>query len=117
MTSDGEDRPPPDTTNGIKQEIEAARQQVQETILVSETAQSRLDRARQTRIDEDRSKITRTVFNILSIAIIATFVIIWTEGRSDPADATVQALDVLKSVVLPVVTLVLGFYFGQSSKS
>ena len=57
------------------------------------------------------------VFGILPAAVIATYVVIFIDGRTNWEHASGQALDVLKSVVLTVVTLVLGFYLGQSSKS
>ena len=50
---------------------------------------------------EDRSWIARRIINIFVGAIGAVLFL------------TSQAADVIKTAVLPVVTLVLGFYFGS----
>ena len=38
-------------------------------------------------------------------------------GLYDWKEAVSIALEILKSVLLPVVTLILGYYFGQGTKS
>jgi len=68
--------------------------------------------------DEDRSWIARRTVGVFIGAIIAYLVLLLMQGGttgnwSDPA---ARAEEIIKTVVVPIVTLVLGYYFGQSRK-
>ena len=67
----------------------------------------------------DRSRIARVVIYGFGACILLTFVPIFIGAfRSNNwHDAMLAGTDVLKSAVLPVVTLILGYYFGRASKS
>jgi type VI protein secretion system component VasF len=60
----------------------------------------------------DRYLITRVVLWVFGGSIALVLVVILF-GSRESADG---AADILKSVVLPVVTLVLGYYFGRAGK-
>ncbi len=73
---------------------------------------------------DDRSFIAKliVVAFVLSIGVFILFVgAIGISGACDAAcgdrwkDAAAQITEILKSVLLPVVTLVLGFYFGRQA--
>lgn len=66
----------------------------------------------------DRSMITREVMEKFGYAVLIVFGLLGIEGvmSKDWAEVSKQAVDLLKSVLLPVVTLVLGYYFGRASK-
>lgn len=53
------------------------------------------------------------------IAVIAVLVLLALQGwlTNDWEKVATEATDLVKSAVLPIVTLVLGYYFGQSDKS
>lgn len=67
---------------------------------------------------EDRSWVARRIIWIFVGVIAAGLGIIvlgaMMTGKWD--EATRQAVDLIKSCVFPVVTLVLGYYFGRSGK-
>ncbi len=64
----------------------------------------------------DRALITRTVTTVFFIAVplslIALLVLAFVSAAS-AKDAIAGITDILKSVLLPVLTLVLGYYFGR----
>jgi uncharacterized membrane-anchored protein len=66
----------------------------------------------------DRSWIARQIIWMFVIAVIAVLVILalqgWLTGNWEKV--ATEATDLVKSAVLPIVTLVLGYYFGQSDK-
>jgi hypothetical protein len=70
--------------------------------------------------EENRGWIARwIIIAFLSVVIVVVLFImhgVYNKGVAW-ADGISEVLDVLKSVLLPVVTLILGYYFGQSSKS
>lgn len=67
---------------------------------------------------EDRSWIAKRIIGIFT-GVIAGVLAILALGAGKTGDWTAagtQAVDLIKSAVLPVVTLVLGYYFGRSGK-
>ncbi len=66
----------------------------------------------------DRSMITREVMQQFGIAVLAVFALLALSGfmSKDWSKTADQSVDVIKSVILPIVTLVLGYYFGKSAK-
>jgi hypothetical protein len=66
---------------------------------------------------EDRSWIARAILWVFVISVAIVLVILWTEGivTKEWNPVALQAADLIKTSVLPVVTLVLGFYFGSRS--
>ena len=89
------------------------------------TAETLSTQAQQTVADEvsrreadDRSWIARRIIWVF-LGVIAAGLSILVAGASmtgEWQDAGDQAVDLIKSTVLPVVTLVLGYYFGRSAK-
>lgn len=67
---------------------------------------------------QDRSWIARQIIWMFVIAVTAVLVILALQGwlTQDWAQVATEATDLVKSAVLPIVTLVLGYYFGQSDK-
>ncbi|MBW4092555.1 MAG: hypothetical protein HIU82_15820 [Proteobacteria bacterium] len=68
--------------------------------------------------EEDRSWIARLVLRSFTATVMIYLLFLGIQGivpGASPAIAT-QAEDMIKSIVVPIVTLVLGYYFGQSRK-
>jgi hypothetical protein len=63
----------------------------------------------------DRSWIARWIIGIFAVSVGAVDVILVLQGllTKEWAQVALQAADLIKTSVLPVVTLVLGFYFGS----
>ena len=70
------------------------------------------------RDDTDRSFIARIVVlgfgGLIALVMMLSFVAALKTGEWHDFAAT--AVDLLKSVLLPVVTLILGYYFGRAAK-
>ena len=66
---------------------------------------------------EDRSWIARRIIWIFTAVIGVVLLLYFISGLQSGqwGNAATQAADLVKSVILPVVTLVLGFYFGSRS--
>ena len=64
---------------------------------------------------EDRSWIARMILWVFVASLAIMLVILLAAGwqTSNWDKITAQATDLIKTAVLPVVTLVLGFYFGS----
>ena len=92
----------------LQQKIAAATRELAETQTASETYEAR-------RQAKDRSFIANAVvvsFLFLCVAVVATALLgDWTK-KKEPLEFTLM---VLTSVLLPVVTLVIGYYFGKKS--
>ena len=71
-----------------------------------------------TNIGRDRSLIVRVVLSVFVIAVfLAVFGLFFSPiVTKDWEKLNAQILDLLKSIVLPLVTLVFGYYFGKSEK-
>ncbi len=74
-------------------------------------------------IARQRDWIGKVIIGVFAAALFLGFVTLVLEGlKSSPTetawkDVAGQATDLIKSAVLPVVTLVLGYYFGQSTRT
>jgi hypothetical protein len=68
--------------------------------------------------EEDRSWIARWIIRVFVIVVGTALVILALQGllTKDWDKVATEATDLIKSAVLPIVTLVLGYYFGQSNK-
>ncbi len=67
--------------------------------------------------DFDRSFIARSILWVYAVSILTVFVFLAAEAvktSSDWKTAVSNADDVIKTSVVPIVTLVLGYYFGKS---
>jgi hypothetical protein len=69
-----------------------------------------------------RDWIGKVIIGVFAGALLFGFAALILEGFLVPSgagwkDVATQSTDLIKSAVLPVVTLVLGFYFGQSNRS
>ena len=69
-------------------------------------------------IGRDRSLIVRVVLIVFVVAVfLAVFGLFFSPlVTNDWEKLNAQILDLLKSTVLPLVTLVFGYYFGKSGK-
>ena len=69
--------------------------------------------------EADRSAIAHRIVWIFTGAIGAVLLlyVIQAYQSTQWSMAASEAADLIKSVLLPVVTLILGYYFGQSDKS
>jgi hypothetical protein len=67
---------------------------------------------------DDRSWIARRVINGFAVSIACVLVLIAVGGAMTGQWSSViaAAVDIIKSAVVPIVTLVLGYYFGRSSR-
>ena len=68
---------------------------------------------------EDRSWIARRVVEVFYKTILGVLALLAVAGLRDPSvwsTVATTAADVIKSAVIPVVTLVLGYYFGRGGK-
>lgn len=80
---------------------------------------ARLSVTAPTQDDEDRSLFARLLVRmfITTLAVYLLFLVLqWTAPGGSP-DIAARAEDMIKSVLVPIVTLVLGYYFGQSRRS
>lgn len=102
--------PPAEDVEALRRQIAEARAQVQMTARAIDQGV-----AQET---SDRSMITRVVIQVFGWSIAAVLLAIlaaaYASGKWDTVST--QATDLLKSVVLPIVTLVLGYYFGRAGK-
>jgi hypothetical protein len=99
-------------------EIVALRRQIAETrAQVQETARA-MDSGQKQEAD-DRSMITRVVIIVFGLSMLAVLLVLVGSavGSGKYEDLGDKAIDLLKSTVLPIVTLVLGYYFGRAGKS
>ncbi len=107
MTESGDSQ----TLEALQRDLSAAREQVRQS------AQA-LERSAANQEADDRSLITRVVIGVFGASIAAVLSLIaglaLYSGNTDQAAA--HSVDLLKSVVLPVVTLVLGYYFGRAAR-
>lgn len=99
------------------QDVEALRRQIAETrAQLAQTARA-MDQGQIQEV-EDRSMITRVVILVFggSIGAVLLAIVIAGIASGKAENIAAQAADLLKSVVLPIVTLVLGYYFGRAGK-
>jgi hypothetical protein len=94
---------------GIEARVSGLEQTVQQSSRVIDTSIAREA--------EDRSWIARAILLVFVISVAIVLGIFLTEGilTKEWTQVAVQAADLMKTAVLPVVTLVLGFYFGSRS--
>jgi hypothetical protein len=66
----------------------------------------------------DRSHVTATVMAVFLVTLLVSLGALLVGGLVGGGWATIapHVVDILKSVVLPVVTLVLGYYFGRGGR-
>jgi len=108
--------PPPD--EAARAAIERYGDLLARASATSLETDAELDRAARQQEFRDRSAVTNIIMLVFAGALVlalVTFVIAGLfSGRWDVLAP--QIVDVLKSVVLPVVTLVLGYYFGRGGR-
>lgn len=71
------------------------------------------------REDDDRSWIARAIIRVFVGVLAVGLATLVLNGlmTGDWQNVTTQVIDLIKSTVLPVVTLVLGYYFGRSGRT
>lgn len=65
---------------------------------------------------DDRTLITRTVTTVFFVAVplsILVLLVLSFFSKEAAPEAIKATADILKSVLLPIMTLVLGYYFGR----
>lgn len=72
-----------------------------------------------TQADADRSWIARKIITIFVWVVFGVLGLLVIQGimTSQWSLVSSQAAELIKTAVLPIVTLVLGYYFGQAGKS
>ncbi len=87
-----------------------------ETRRVAETVEDELRRQQA----QDRSRIAKLIVWLFALACGGTmlFVVVsvWWPSQGWDAGAT-QLVEILSSIILPVVTLVIGYYFGSEQRT
>jgi hypothetical protein len=81
-------------------------------------AQESIERAG-SRADKDRTKIAVTIMFVFAGSVTAGLLLLVARGFANPykwPEVTKDAADLIKTAVLPIVTLMLGYYFGTSGK-
>jgi len=86
------------------------------------TTQTQIVRDAPDRLGRQRDWIGKVIIGVFAGALFFGFVTMVLEGLLSRTgtgwkDVASQATDLIKSAVLPVVTLVLGYYFGQSTRT
>lgn len=83
-----------------------------------ETAEKTLERVEREAETRDRSTVTMIVMGVFAVALLASIIVLVIASFKSGQWYSLgeQVLDILKSVVLPVVTLVLGYYFGRGGR-
>jgi hypothetical protein len=97
-------------------------EQIAEDIAKVAAAESKITSAGKTAVSDvnkwrhqlDRSFIVRAVVWLYVVVIGALMIFFAVKGASGDDNATSYLLDLLKVGVLPVVTLVIGYYFGSA---
>jgi hypothetical protein len=72
------------------------------------------------RADFDRSRIAMTVMAVYAVGIACSMVfLIWRglSGKDDFSIVSRDFSDLIKTGIVPIVTLVLGYYFGRSGRA
>jgi hypothetical protein len=72
-----------------------------------------------TQADADRSWIAKSIIRIFVLTVMGVLILLIIHGvRTDKWDTVSErAAELIKTAVLPIVTLVLGYYFGQAGKN
>jgi hypothetical protein len=105
----GQSAPPPAPTTDFAERFRTAQSASQQSI----------ERAG-TRADKDRTKIAVTIMGVFAGSVAVSLLLLTVRGFANPfawVDVTKDVADVIKTSVLPIVTLMLGYYFGTSGRS
>lgn len=99
-------------------DVEALRRQLSEARAQFAQTATAIDRGMQQQEADDRSMITRVVIQVFGASLggVLLVIIIVAIASGEYVALAEKAIDLLKSVVLPIVTLVLGYYFGRAGK-
>lgn len=112
----------------VKQEIDKAMQSVEQVIQDAEKfftdVQNTVDEYLKRLQGEDRSRIAKLIVWLFVFACLGTLIFVAFASFKAVADGTTakwadgaeMMITVLSSVILPVVTLVIGYYFGAETK-
>jgi len=101
----------PTGPNNVDERIAAVAPQVDE-------AKRTVQAASQSQADADRSWIAHQIINIFVWVVGGVLALLTVQGMMTGQWSLVasQAAELIKTAVLPIVTLVLGYYFGQAGK-
>jgi hypothetical protein len=100
------------SSSDLEARIEAS---IQDKLSRSKGAGSSIADRAAGREDQDRSNIAGTVMTVFLVAmplsLLFLFILSFRENANKEAITTIA--DILKSVLMPIMTLVLGYYFGR----
>jgi hypothetical protein len=88
----------------------------------SVTANSQIVKDAPDPLARQRDWIGKVIIGVFAGTLCFGFAVLILEGFLVPSgagwkDVAVQSTDLIKSAVVPIVTLVLGYYFGQTNRS
>ena len=106
-------------TGGEAPDLAALARRLARSEQATETREAELDRAVREQENRDRSAVTGMVMLVFAGTLVLSLVTFVAAGLFSGKWEVLapQIVDVLKSIVLPVVTLVLGYYFGRGGRS
>lgn len=84
----------------------------------TDQARAAVERSGERTEDQQRSVLSTTIIYIFVGVVAFGMTILVLRGimTNEWKEVTAEAIDLIKSAVLPVVTLVLGYYFGRSGR-
>lgn len=130
MTNGIED--PDDLESQLDQQFRQTRLQTREATEITTTAEEKAIADAKKQVSKDRSWISRAIIATYGLAILAAVVYIAAKvpecgsGQAEPCKTLISSwetqgellLELIVTAVLPIVTLMLGFYFGtETSKT
>jgi hypothetical protein len=113
--------PTPDPPTGQQSEADARAllEAIAESKQRTDSNAEKARRSNEQQEADDRSPITWTVTRVLGwgvpLTILMLLALAWLEPASAP-EAIKAVVEIFKAVLLPVTTLVLGYYFGRGGK-
>jgi hypothetical protein len=103
----------PDDIDQLGAELRQVEAQERELASKAEGAINAIGQWRQ---DKDRSFIVRKVIYLYVASLFVAILYYVYRGYCCSEDASAGISEIIKTAVLPVVTLVIGYYFGTSKK-
>jgi hypothetical protein len=96
--------------------VQEVAQRVEQQRELAATRLQQLQQADTVRLGRDRSWIAFALLAAYAIVMLAFVGYFWHRTINCQDDVFDNAFDVVKVAVMPLLTLILGFYFGSSSR-